>query len=200
MYHLIINNVCYYSIELHVKCIRGPLWKCKLYLISWNFFLVLQKITTQPYQAIGTQFADPLPQTWADKFDDPLPQSNWTPLTMTGRMWVIWPVSSNTMTEVEIVWVVAPAREAAPTTAYPPGAIGMPLMPFGNIKAINSPINLPKAAPSYTNIYTNWDIDFKATSSAKFKDNCQLNIIFCPSNKTCRQDRVLLVIISIVVL
>ena len=35
---------------------------------------------------------------------------------MTGRMWVICPVSSNTMTEVEIVCVTAPAIAAAPTT------------------------------------------------------------------------------------
>lgn len=36
--------------------------------------------------------------------------------TMTGRMWVICPVSSNTMTDVEIVCVTAPAMAAAPGT------------------------------------------------------------------------------------
>ena len=36
-------------------------------------------------------------------------------LTMTGRMWVIWPVNSKTMTEVEIVWVTLPDKAAAPS-------------------------------------------------------------------------------------
>lgn len=35
-------------------------------------------------------------------------------LTITGRMWDIWPVSSNTITDVEIVWVTLPERAAAP--------------------------------------------------------------------------------------
>ena len=50
-------------------------------------------------------------------------------LTMTGRMCVICPVSSNTMTEVDMVCVTPPAMAAAPTTAYPPGLINLPLMP-----------------------------------------------------------------------
>lgn len=33
---------------------------------------------------------------------------------ITGRMWEIWPVSSNTMTAVETVWVTAPDKAAAP--------------------------------------------------------------------------------------
>ena len=87
-------------------------------------------------------------------------------VTMTGRMCVIWPVSSKTMTEVEMVCVTAPAMAAAPggqrsgeggvpvlshtnrpTTAYPPGDIVFPLMPLGNHVAIDSPISRPKAAP-----------------------------------------------------
>lgn len=39
----------------------------------------------------------------------------YTTLTITGRICVIWPVSSKTMTEVEMVWVTAPANAAAPT-------------------------------------------------------------------------------------
>ena len=40
---------------------------------------------------------------------------------ITGRMWVIWPVSSNTMTDVEMVWVTPPAMAAAPAGG---GAVG----------------------------------------------------------------------------
>lgn len=34
--------------------------------------------------------------------------------TITGRIWVICPVNSNTITDVDIVWVTAPAIAAAP--------------------------------------------------------------------------------------
>ena len=34
--------------------------------------------------------------------------------TITGSIWVICPVSSNTITDVDIVWVTAPAIAAAP--------------------------------------------------------------------------------------
>lgn len=41
--------------------------------------------------------------------------------------------------------------EIIPTTAYPPGTIGLVYpangIPFGNVWAINSPANLPNAAP-----------------------------------------------------
>ena len=36
---------------------------------------------------------------------------------MTGMMCVIWPVISDTMTQIEIVLVTAPETAAAPTTA-----------------------------------------------------------------------------------
>ena len=34
-----------------------------------------------------------------------------------GMAWVIWPVISNTITEMERVWVTAPVKAAAPTVA-----------------------------------------------------------------------------------
>ena len=37
--------------------------------------------------------------------------------TRTGTQWVICPVNSNTMTEMEIVCVTAPENAAAPTVA-----------------------------------------------------------------------------------
>ena len=46
-----------------------------------------------------------------------------------------------------MVCVTAPANEAAPTTAYPPGDMGLPLTPSGNHNATASPHSLPRAAP-----------------------------------------------------
>lgn len=40
--------------------------------------------------------------------------------TMMGITQVIWPVSSKTMTEMEMVWVMAAQKEAAPTIAQAP--------------------------------------------------------------------------------
>jgi len=37
--------------------------------------------------------------------------------TITGTIWVIWPVISKTMTETEMVCVTAPERAAAPAVA-----------------------------------------------------------------------------------
>ena len=88
-------------------------------------------------------------------------------LIITGRMWCSCPVSSKTMTEVEIVWVTLPAIAAAPTTAYPPGTIP-PMNPeahavafaistaasSGKLASMISPKSLPIPAPS-TNTGTN---------------------------------------------
>ena len=40
-----------------------------------------------------------------------------------GIIWVICPVISKTITLIEMVWVTAPVKEAAPTVAYPPATI-----------------------------------------------------------------------------
>jgi hypothetical protein len=39
---------------------------------------------------------------------------------MMGIAYVIWPVSSNMMTEMEMVWVMEAQKDAAPTIAYAP--------------------------------------------------------------------------------
>lgn len=62
-------------------------------------------------------------------------------------MCVICPVNSNTMTDVDIVCVTPPAIAAAPTTAYPPGLMSLPLIPLTKEKSINSPTIRPIAAP-----------------------------------------------------
>lgn len=67
--------------------------------------------------------------------------------TITGNMCVICPVSSNTMTDVDMVCVTPPAIAAAPTTAYPPGLMRRPLMPLMKAKSIISPTTRPNAAP-----------------------------------------------------
>lgn len=41
-------------------------------------------------------------------------------LTITGSMCDIWPVSSNTITDVEIVWVTLPDKAAAPARTIKP--------------------------------------------------------------------------------
>lgn len=40
---------------------------------------------------------------------------------MTGMMCRIWPVISDTTTQIEIEWVTPAENAAAPTMAYPPG-------------------------------------------------------------------------------
>ena len=62
-------------------------------------------------------------------------------------MCVICPVSSKTMTDVDIVCVTPPAIAAAPTTAYPPGLMRRPLIPLTDAKSMSSPTTRPKAAP-----------------------------------------------------
>ena len=78
--------------------------------------------------------------------------------TITGNICVICPVSSNTITDVDIVCVTPPAMAAAPTTAYPPGLIRRPLIPDWKTKSILSPTRRPKAAPIEYGRSQHWGI------------------------------------------
>jgi hypothetical protein len=59
-------------------------------------------------------------------------------------MWLSWPVSSKTMTAVEMVRVTPAAIAAAPTTAYPPAVIWCSA---GVSRLSTSPKSRPAAAP-----------------------------------------------------